>query len=114
MSKTCAWCHKPTEIFDVFAPDIPILDWMEEKIIDYCKKNNINKELLWGDKSNWENLELDEEIEAELLVYDELIETISRKTICEECLKEDDKLWRKYYNVDDFDEEFEFDINDLN
>lgn len=113
MSKTCAWCHKPTDMFDVFAADIPILEWLEEKIIDYCKKNNIDKELLWGDRSDWDKLEIDENIEAELLIYDELIETVSRKTICKECLNEDDKLWKKYYYTEEFDDEFEFDINDL-
>ena len=114
MSKTCAWCYKPTEMFEVFAADIPILEWMEEKITIYCKKNNINRDLLWGEGSDWEDLEIDESMEAELMVYDDFIETVSRKTICNECLKEDDKLWKKYYGTkEDYDDPFEFDINNL-
>ena len=114
MSKTCAWCHKPTNMVEIFAPDIPILEWMEEKIIAYCKKNDIDREKLWGYDSDWNDLIIDESMEAQLEVYDELIETVSRKTICQECLKEDDILWKKYYHREgDFDVLFEFDADDL-
>ncbi len=61
-----------------------------------------------------EYLQIPEYLEAELSVYDELIETVSRKTICSECLKEDDRLWKKYYSKEeDFDVLFEFDVDDL-
>ena len=114
MSKTCAWCHKPTNMVEIFAPDIPILDWMEEKIITYCEKNDIDREKLWGENSNWDDVMLDENMEAQLSVYDELIETVSRKTICQECLKEDDILWKKYYHTSEsFDTDYEFNIDDL-
>ena len=114
MSKTCAWCHKPTNMVEIFAPDIPILEWMEEKIIVYCKKNDIDREKLWGYDSDWNDLVIDESMEAQLEVYDELIETVSRKIICQECLKEDDVLWKKYYHrKDDFDVDYEFNIDDL-
>jgi hypothetical protein len=98
----------------IFAPDIPILEWMEEKIIVYCKKNDIDREKLWGYDSDWNDLVIDESMEAQLEVYDELIETVSRKIICQECLKEDDVLWKKYYHrKDDFDVDYEFNIDDL-
>ena len=113
MSKTCAWCHKPTGLPKIFAADVPILDWMEEKIDVFCNKNGINRNILWSEGSDWGKLDLDEKTEAELLVYDELIETVSRKTICKECLIEDDKLWKKYYHVEDFDDEIELDIDSL-
>ena len=114
-SKTCAWCHKPTDMVKIFAADTPILEWMEDKITSYCKKHNIEREKLWGYNSNWDDLQLPEVLEAELAVYDELIETVSRKRICKECLIEDDKLWKKYYsNEGDYDVIFEFDVNDLN
>lgn len=113
-AKTCAWCHKPTDMVAIFAPDIPILEWMEEKIIDYCEKHNVDREKLWGYDSDWDNLQIPEYLEAELSVYDKLIETVSRKIICSECLKEDDKLWKKYYSKEeDFDVLFEFDVDDL-
>jgi hypothetical protein len=113
MGKTCAWCHKPTELPKIFAADVPILDWMEEKIDVFCNKNGINRNILWNNGIDWEELDLDEKTEAELLVYDKLIETVSRKTICKECLIEDDKLWRKYYHSEDFNDEFELDIDSL-
>ena len=47
MSKTCAWCHKPTNMVEIFAPDIPILDWMEEKIIIYSPSQLRNKETVF-------------------------------------------------------------------
>ena len=39
--KTCAWCHKPTSMPEVFAADTPLLEWFEEKIDAYCKSKNI-------------------------------------------------------------------------
>ena len=79
------------------------------------KAHIIKREKLWGYDSNWNDLHLPPVLEAELSVYDELIETVSRKTICSECLKEDDKLWKKYYSKEgDFDVLFEFDVDDLN
>ena len=74
-SKTCAWCHKPTDMVKIFAADTPILEWMEEKITNYCEKHNIEREKLWGYDSNWDDLHLPAVLEAELAVYDELIET---------------------------------------
>jgi hypothetical protein len=114
MANTCAWCFKPTNLFEVFAADVPILDWMEERITLYCNENNIDREILWGEDSDWGNIDLDENFEMELIAYDELIATVSRKTICQECLQEDDKLWKKYYMVPDLDDEdFELDIDNL-
>jgi hypothetical protein len=96
-SNTCGWCHKPTDLPEVFAAEVPILEWMEEKIDIYCAGNDISREELWGNQSNWNELDLDEGWEMELLAYDELVATIKRKVICKECLIEDDKLFKKYY-----------------
>jgi len=50
----------------------------------------------------------------ELIAYDELIATVSRKTVCQECLLEDDKLWKKYYMIPGLDDEdFDLEIDDL-
>lgn len=116
MTNTCAWCHKPTILPEVFAADVPILDWMEERITNYCIENNIDREALWGEDSDWGEMDIDENFEMELIAYDELIATVSRKTVCQECLQEDDKLWKKYYmtpDLDDEDDDFEFEIDDL-
>jgi len=29
--KTCGWCHKPTNLPEVFAAETPILEWFERK-----------------------------------------------------------------------------------
>jgi hypothetical protein len=96
-SNTCGWCHKPTDLPEIFAAEVPILEWMEEKINKYCDANNITREDLWGTHSDWNQLDLDEGWEMELLAYDELVATIKRKVICKECLTDDDTLFKKYY-----------------
>jgi hypothetical protein len=116
MGKTCAWCYKPTSLPEIFAADVPILDWMEERITKYCDDNEIDRDALWGEDSDWDELNLDENFEMELIAYDELIATVSRKTVCQECLQEYDKLWKKYYmtsDLDDEDDDFELEIDDL-
>ena len=40
--KTCAWCHKPTSMPEVFAAETPLLEWFEEKINKYCEDNDID------------------------------------------------------------------------
>ena len=51
-------------------------------------------------------------MEAELLTYDELLITVNRKTICKDCLIEDQKLWNKYYDSG-LGGDFEINIDDL-
>ena len=47
---------------------------------------------------------MDSDLEAELLVYDEMLAMVSLKIVCERCIKEDERLWKKYYdNPDDMD-----------
>ena len=76
----CAWCHKKTDLPAVFAADGPILEWMEKRIDDYCDKHNISREQLWGGESDWNKIKIDEKMEAELLAYDELVASVSKKT----------------------------------
>jgi hypothetical protein len=108
-SNTCSWCFQPTDLPEVFAAEVPILEWMENKIDKYCDEHDISREELWGETSDWNRLDLDEGWEMELLAYDDLIATIKRKIICKECLMQDDKLFKKYYisPQDDWDIEFE-------
>jgi|TARA_B100000780_G_scaffold230225_1_gene169946 hypothetical protein len=110
--KTCAWCHKPTNLPEVFAADTPILDWFEQKIEKYCTENGYDKDVVWGLESDWNSVELSDQFEAELLTYDELMVTVSRKTICKDCLVDDQKLWDKYYSHEDHGD-FEITIDDL-
>jgi len=109
---TCAWCHKPTNLPETFAAETPILEWFEKKIESFCDKNDVDKKDLWGVDADWEAVEITPEMEAELLIYDELLVTVSRKVICKECLIEDQKLWNKYYDSG-FGDDFEINIEDL-
>ena len=43
-------------------------------------------------------VDIDSDLEAELLVYDEMLSNIQKRVICEVCLREDDKMYQKYYN----------------
>ena len=110
--KTCAWCHKPTNLPEVFAAESPILEWFEKRIEAYCDNNNVTKKQIWGEDSDWGKINIPEQFEAELLTYDSLLVTVGRKTICKECLVEDQVLWDKYYNNGE-NGEFEITIDDL-
>ena len=81
---------------------------MEDKIDKYCDENDISRVELWGDLSDWGELDMDEGWEMELLAYDEFVATIKRKVICKECLIHDDKLFKKYYIFPEEDLDIEF------
>lgn len=68
----------------------------------------MSREELWGDTSDWSELDLEEGWEMELLVYDELVASISQRIVCKECLIQDDNMFKKYYisSEDGFDIEF--------
>jgi len=101
----CTWCGAPTLMEKMLLPETPILEFLEIKI------DLIGRDEVWGDNSNWSMLDLDSDVEAELLVYDEMLGQVGLKHVCERCLSEDDRLWDKYYGKDrdgyiDFDLEF--------
>ena len=91
----CKWCGKPTIMEEMLLSDTPILEFMEEKINEY------GRERIWGKDGDWSEEMIDSDFEAELLVYDEMLNTISKKVVCISCLKSDDDLWKKYYGGDD-------------
>jgi hypothetical protein len=93
--KYCSWCGKPTVMEPLQLADTPILEFMEEKIDKHGRKR------IWGDDADWSTMDLDSDFEAELLVYDQMLSSVSKKTVCIGCLKEDDELWKKYYDKDD-------------
>jgi hypothetical protein len=102
----CAWCGKPTHMKEMQLPETPILEFLEEKINEY------GRERIWGDDGDWSEEDLDSDFEAELLVYDEMLATVSKKIVCVSCLKQDDDLWNKYYeDEDDMDNEIIFDAD---
>lgn len=95
----CQWCGKKTPMEKMQLPDTPILEHIEEKIDKYGRKK------IWGDYADWSKLDLDSNFEAELLVYDEMLASISLKTVCEQCIKEDERLWGKYYGDSEYDDD---------
>ena len=101
----CKWCGASTLMERMLLPQTPILEFLEVKI------DLIGREEVWGDRADWSRLNLDSDVEAELLVYDEMLGQVDLKHVCERCLSEDDRLWDKYYGKDrdgyiDFDLEF--------
>ncbi len=94
----CVWCGALTPMEQMQLPSTPILEHMEEKI------DKMGRKRIWGDNSDWSRVDMDSDLEAELLVYDEMLATIELKTVCERCIEEDERLWKKYYgNPDDID-----------
>jgi hypothetical protein len=91
---------------EMMVSDTPILEFMEEKI----DKHGRNK--IWGEDGDWSTQHLDSDFEAELLVYDNMLSSVSSKVVCIGCLKEDDDLWEKYYGIND-DDNFEIEYDDL-
>ena len=97
--KYCEWCGKSTTNKPVHVAQTPILEWIEERI------NKIGRKQIWGENSDWSKLEMDSDFEAELLVYDQLLSTVSKSTVCNRCLKEDQRMWEKYYDDDSGDDD---------
>lgn len=94
----CVWCGALTPMEKMQMPQTPILEHIEKKIDEQGRKR------IWGDNSDWSRVDMDSDLEAELLVYDEMLATIDLKTVCERCIEEDERLWKKYYdNSDDED-----------
>ena len=87
----CKWCGAPTAMEQLQMANTPILEFIEEKI------DKLGRNRVWSSGANWSELDLDSDDEAELLVYDELLNTITMKSVCMRCLEEDDRLWDKYY-----------------
>ena len=89
--KYCKWCGKRTNMEKVVISEIPILEFLESKIDEH------DREAIWGEKYDLSEQHIDSDFEAELLIYDELLNTLTPKTICSNCLKSDEYLWKKYY-----------------
>jgi len=102
----CKWCGKPTWMEAILLPETPILEFIEDKINEY------GREEIWGENGDWSLEDLDSDFEAELLVYDEMLNTMSPKVVCIGCLKEDDELYNRYYEYDsDNDGEINFEAD---
>jgi hypothetical protein len=99
--KYCEWCGRKTKTEEVVVAETPILEFLEYKIDQYDRKK------IWGIHSTLHEHEVDPQFEAELLIYDELLSTLSSKTICDVCLNDNDRLWDKFYENDDYNNNFD-------
>tara|TARA_B100000780_G_scaffold74827_1_gene50322 strand:- start:1092 stop:1385 length:294 start_codon:yes stop_codon:yes gene_type:complete len=75
--------------------ETPILEFLEDKI------NEHGREEVWGQDGDWSEEFLDSDFEAELLVYDQMLNTVTKKIVCITCLKHDDDMLKKYYGYED-------------
>jgi|TARA_R110000782_G_scaffold262852_1_gene355194 hypothetical protein len=93
----CKWCGKKTYMEPMNTAETPILEFLEDEI------NKHGREEVWGEYGDWSEEFLDSDFEAQLLVYDEMLNTISKKIVCITCLKYDDDLFKKYYGYESED-----------
>tara|TARA_Y100000389_G_C17398032_1_gene483711 strand:- start:174 stop:500 length:327 start_codon:yes stop_codon:yes gene_type:complete len=97
--KYCCWCSKETHSEKIMLPETPILEFLEKKIDSYGRNR------IWGVDGDWSNEIMDSDFEAELLIYDQMLNNIDLRLVCDKCMEEDNKLWDKYYG-NEFDFEF--------
>ncbi len=86
MNKTCEWCHGPADLPQMYIPESPVLEWLEEKLV-YLDNNFVGEELTSDE-------------EWEILVYDEMVKSIRKGHVCTICWTEDQALYDKYYEND--------------
>ena len=58
----------------------------------------IGREDIWGIHGDWSMVDIDSDLEAELLIYDEMLNNVKKRIVCEVCLRQDDKMYDKYYS----------------
>ncbi len=87
----CEWCGKKTPMGKTIQAQTPILEFMEDKI------DLLGREEVWGVYGDWSVMDIDSDLEAELLVYDEMLNTVGKRNICEVCIVKDNQLYNKYY-----------------
>jgi hypothetical protein len=88
----CEWCSKKTPMPPTTQAQTPILEFVEDKI------DLIGREDIWGMLGDWSMVDIDSDLEAELLIYDEMLNNIKKRIVCEVCLRQDDKMYQKYYS----------------
>jgi len=87
----CEWCSKQTSLGKTIQPETPILEFMEDKI------DLIGREDIWGVHGDWSMVDVDSDLEAELLIYDEMLNNVGMRIVCEVCMRRDDEMYTKYY-----------------
>ena len=90
--KYCEWCSKKTTMGKTQQAETPILEFIEDKI------DLIGREDIWGVQGDWSMVDIDSDLEAELLIYDEMLNNIGQRIVCTACMIQDDKMWKNYYS----------------
>ena len=72
--------------------ETPILEFIEEKI------DLIGREDIWGIHGDWSLVEIDSDLEAELLIYDEMLNNVEKRIVCTACIMNEKKMYNKYYS----------------
>ena len=95
MSETkrkCNWCGSKTDLPYTYHAMGPISEEYELKILKLEKK--------YGDDWMGREGELEEEIGEQLIkdimMYDQIINTVSKGVVCADCLDKDDELYNKF------------------
>ena len=87
----CEWCSKQTPLGKTTQAETPILEFMEDKI------DLIGREDIWGIHGDWSLMEIDSDLEAELLIYDEMLNDVKKRIVCTACIMNEKVMYNKYY-----------------
>ena len=87
----CEWCAKKTPMIPTTQAETPILEFVEDKI------DLIGREDIWGVHGDWSMVDIDSDLEAELLIYDEMLNNVKKRIVCTACIMNEEKMYNKYY-----------------
>ena len=88
----CEWCAKKTPMIPTTQAETPILEFVEDKI------DLIGREDIWGVHGDWSMVDIDSDLEAELLIYDEMLNNVKKRIVCTACSMNEKKMYDKYYS----------------
>jgi hypothetical protein len=85
--KTCQFCGSETDAPVSYYSMTPIIPHFEEKINELGRKD-------WFENIDMNNPTPEQE---QLMLYDQLINTVGKGVVCRECNDKDDILYLKFY-----------------
>jgi hypothetical protein len=85
--KKCYWCQGETDLPYTYHAMGPILEKYELLIQGFERK--------YGEK--WYNSEeIDPKLLDEVMLYDQITNTVSKGVVCADCLDKDDEMYKKF------------------
>ena len=88
----CEWCSKKTPMPPTTQAQTPILEFVEDKI------DLIGREDIWGIHGDWSMVDIDSDLEAELLIYEDMLNDVKKRIVCTACIMNEEKMYNKYYS----------------